>query len=68
MTKVESERQIIAEMRQRLPYVPYKGASGGLKEYQQLRQERPDLFNFTHGGGDEWQVVAGWLRKHKLVA
>lgn len=67
MKKAEAERLIVAEMRQRLPRVPYDGAGGGYLQYSQLKKERPELFAFKHAAGDDWQIVSGWLHKHGLV-
>jgi hypothetical protein len=68
MRKDEAERAIVAEMRRRLPQIPYRGADGGLAEYERLRQDRPELFDFRSGGGDQWQLVSAWMRKHHLTA
>jgi len=68
MLKIEeAERLIVAEMRERLPRVPYRGTDGGMLAYQQLLNERPDLFRFRTAVGDKWQLVQAWLRKHRLV-
>ncbi len=50
-----------------LPEVPYKGSDGGIIYFTQLQQKRPDLFQFK-ASGDKWQVVHGWMRKHRLVS
>ena len=68
MKKAEAERLIVAEIKKLLPTVPYRVADGGLKEYLQLKARRPDLFSFQSGASDQWTLVSGWLRKHRLVA
>ena len=67
MKKTEAERLIIAEMKKILPTVPYRGADGGLAQFHQLKRTRPDLFRFSSGVSDQWTLVAGWLKKHRLV-
>lgn len=66
MTQAEAERRIIAELRKLLPAVPYTGADAGLAHYHALKRQQPELFAFRCAG-DQWQVVHGWMLKHRLV-
>ena len=66
MKQSEAEPLIMAEMRKRLPSVPYTGADAGIARFLALKQERPDLFTFRCSG-DQWQVVHGWMLKNRLV-
>lgn len=66
MKKDDAERAIIAEMRQRLPRVPYKGADGAMRQFNELQAERPELFAFR-SPVEKWQLVQGWMKKHKLT-
>jgi hypothetical protein len=36
-------------------------------QYLQLREERPDLFEFDRRTPDEWQIVQAWLNRHQLT-
>jgi hypothetical protein len=67
MRKADAEREILAEMRDRLPEVPYLGADGGLVQFSELQRDRPELFGFR-SSADKWQLVQGWLRRENLVA
>jgi hypothetical protein len=67
MKRADAEKHILAEMRRRLPQVPYAGADGGLVQFLELQRDRPELFNFQ-SSSDKWQIVQGWLRKRNLVA
>jgi len=67
MKKAEAEHLILAELRERLPETARRGAAEGMLAYQSLKRDRPDLFRFKHGASDEWQIVSGWLRKHRLA-
>ena len=66
MRQSEAEPLIMAEMRKRLPSVPYAGADAGIARYFALRDDRPELFTFRCSG-DQWQLVHGWMLKHRLV-
>jgi hypothetical protein len=68
MNKSEAERLIVEEMRKILPTIPYTGADGGLAQYLSLKSKRPELFEFRSGVSDQWTLVSGWLKKHRLVA
>ncbi|MEO1346425.1 MAG: hypothetical protein AAFV74_19970 [Pseudomonadota bacterium] len=64
MNKAQAETLIIAELRKMFAENPM-GSDGGLLQYMQLSQQRPDLFDFKCSG-DPWQVVKGWMNKHNL--
>ncbi len=66
MTQDEARPLILDELRKRLPTVPYEGTDGGLVQYNQLKQERPDLFGFR-SSAEKWQVVKGWMNRAGLV-
>lgn len=66
MKKSEAEELIIAELQQRLPEIPYAGADGGMVYFNQLQRDRPHLFAFR-SSAEKWQVVHGWMLKHRLV-
>lgn len=66
MNRSEAEPRIMAEMKRRLPTVPYTGADGGMVQFLQLQQERPELFSFR-SSADKWQVVHGWMLRNRLV-
>jgi hypothetical protein len=67
MKIADAEREIMAEMRRRLPTIPYAGTDGGLLQYLEIYRERPDLFTFAGGASDPWQTVQAWLSKWGLV-
>lgn len=67
MRKDEAERAIIAEMRERLPSIPYRGADGGLAQFLELQRDRPDLFEFKSGAGDKWTLVQGWMMRRGMI-
>ena len=50
MTREEGERLIIAEMRTRLSEDARTGPLGGFVEYNVLKKERPDLFEWRSAG------------------
>ena len=64
MKKGDAERLVVAELRKVFAAEPM-GVDGGLIQYNKLMQQRPDLFEFR-SSGDKWQVVKGWMNKHKL--
>ncbi len=64
MKKAEAEILIVAELRKMFAVRPM-GADGGMIEYNELLQLHPDFFQFKCSG-DKWQVVKGWMNKHKL--
>lgn len=66
MKKADAERLIIAELEKMLPEIPYGGSDGGMLFYNKLAQDRPDLLAFS-ASGDKWQIVHGWMLKHRLV-
>jgi hypothetical protein len=68
MKQDDAKRLILAEMRSRLPAVPYRGTDGGMLAFNQLRAERPDLFHFRSAVADPWQLVSAWMRSAGLVA
>ena len=64
MKIAEAEFLIVAELRKLFAVKPM-GPDGGMIEYNQLSRLRPDLFQFKCSG-DKWQVVKGWMNKHRL--
>lgn len=54
MTRLEAKPFIVAEMRQRLPRVPYRRIDAGIDYYFELRRARPTL-------------VRGWMAEHGLI-
>lgn len=66
MLKSDAEAKIMAEMRRRLPAIPYEGTDGGFAQFCELEQERPDLLDFRSPAG-KWQLVHGWMLKRRLV-
>jgi hypothetical protein len=67
MKKDTAEQAIIAEMRRRLPSVPYTGIGGGLRQFNELMTDRPDLFAFQ-SRVEKWQLVQGWVRKRNMIS
>ena len=64
MKKAEAEVLIVAELKKMFSVRPM-GSDGGLLEYNELSKLRSDLFEFRCSG-DKWQVVKGWMNKHRL--
>lgn len=64
MKIAEAEIKIVAELRKMFAVSPM-GADGGMVEYQTLLKQYPDLFQFRYSG-DKWQVIKGWMNRHKL--
>ena len=67
MTQEEAEILIIAEMRKRLPRLPYRRCDAGIDYYFELRRERRDLFEFRYRGS-QWKLVKSWMLRHGLIA
>jgi hypothetical protein len=66
MTQDDAELILIAEMRQRLPRLPYRRCNAGIDYYFELRRERRELFDFRYRGS-QWALVRSWLLRHGLV-